>query len=261
MDLAQILKELWSRRRWLAVGLVVALVAGLSTAYKIGFLPPKLEKKALAIGVADTQILIDSPDSSLADLGRDLDPLAKRAGVYARFMTTRPVRRAIAAEVGLRDDQIITETPLLGQVPKAAQEPANAPRSRALLGEDTFYRLRFTSDSGLPTITIHAQAPRVEDAVRLANAGATGFANYVRQVQQRQGIPEVRRVTVRQLGAAQGGVLAEEINRTLALLTFIGVFVGWCLLVLLVSNVTRSMRELGDSDDRERERPVSGGTA
>jgi uncharacterized protein involved in exopolysaccharide biosynthesis len=247
MDLAQILKELWSRRGWLAVGLVVALFAGLATAYEIGVLPPSLEKKALSIGVADTQILIDSPDSSLADLGRDLEPLAKRAGVYARFMTTRPVRRAIAAEVGLRDDQIITETPLLSQVPKAAKEPANAERSRKLLGEDNAYRLRFTTDSGLPTITIYAQAPRVEDAERLANAGATGFANYVRQVQQRQ------------LGAAQGGVLAEEINRPLAALTFAGVFIGWCLLVLLVGNVSRSMRELSEAEDRER--PVSGGAA
>jgi hypothetical protein len=259
MDLAQILKELWSRRGWLAVGLVVALFAGLATAYEIGVLPPSLEKKALSIGVADTQILIDSPDSSLADLGRDLEPLAKRAGVYARFMTTRPVRRAIAAEVGLEDHEIITETPLLSQVPKAAKEPANAERSRKLLGEDNAYRLRFTTDSGLPTITIYAQAPRVEDAERLANAGATGFANYVRQVQQRQGIPEVRRVTVRQLGAAQGGVLAEEINRPLAALTFAGVFIGWCLLVLLVGNVSRSMRELSEAEDRER--PVSGGAA
>lgn len=257
MDLAQILKELWSRRGWLAVGAVVALVAGLATAYNLSFLPPKLEKKALSIGVAHTQILIDSPASSLTDLGRDLQPLAQRASVYARFMTTRPVRRAIAAEVGLRDDQIITEAPLLAQVPKAAQEPVAADRGGDLLGEDVAYRMRFSTDAGLPTITIQAQAPRVEDAERLADAGAAGFASYVQQVQRRQGIPEPRRVTVRQLGAAQGGVVAEEVNRPLAALTFVGVFVGWCLLVLLVSNVTRSMREL----EAEGERPVSGDTA
>lgn len=256
MDLAQILRELWTRRGWLALGLVVALVAGLATAYRISVFPPGLDKKSLSVGVADTQILIDSPASALADLGRDLDPFAKRAQVYARFMTSRPVRRAIAAEVGLRDHEVITEAPLLGSVPKAAQEPVASQRSRQLLGEDVAFRLRFTSDPGLPTVTIQAQAPRVDEAERLANAGATGFAKYVEQIQRRQGVPEPRRVTVRQLGSAQGGVLAEEINRPLAILTFVGVFIAWCLLVLLGSSVARSMRELRENDNGER--PASG---
>lgn len=243
MDLAQVLHELWQRRNWLVVGAVIALIAGLSTAYNIGVFPPKLEEKALSIGSADTQILIDTPQSSLTDLGVGLRPLAERASVFARFMTSRPVRASIAREVGLKEDDLVTEAPLA-----AGAEPGRAERSDALLGEDKSYRVRFSTDTGLPTITIRAQAPRVEDAVRLANAAAAGFASYVKAVQVKQNVPRERRVTVRQLGGAEGGTIAEEINRPLAILTFVGVFMGFCLLVLLVSGVSRSMRELQEGE-------------
>jgi hypothetical protein len=247
MDFAQVLRELWLRRAWLALGVVVALIAGLSTAYRIGVLPPKLTERALSIGAADTQILIDSPESALTDLGTDFKPFADRAQVYARFMTSRPVREAIAREVGLEDQDLIVSSPPSPNQTREQREPAATRRDNDLLGETNQYRLHFSTDPGLPTITIGAQAPRVEDAVRLADAAAIGFRKYVAAVQQRQDVPPERRVTVRQLGAAQGGVVAEDINRPLAILTFVAVFIAWCLLVLLASNVARSMRQLDEA--------------
>jgi hypothetical protein len=248
MDFAQIIKELYLKRGWVAFGVAVALFAGLSTAYKISLFPPSLEKKALSIGTADTQILIDTPASSLTDLGVRLDPLAERASVYSRFMTSRPVRAAIAEEVGLDEHQIITEAPLRSNQPLNAQEPVAAERSKKLLEEDEAYRLRFQTDDGLPTITIFAQAPRAEDAIRLANAGAAGFARYVKAIQAKQEIPRTRRVQVRQLGRAEGGMVAEKVNMSLAAVTFIGAFIVWCLLILLVTTLARNVRQLQDSE-------------
>lgn len=250
MDLAQVINELWKRRGWLAIGLAIALFVGLSTAYRISILPPGLEQKSLSIGAADTQILIDTPDSSLTDLGVGLEPLAERAGVFARFMTSRPVRAAIAREVGLKEQELHTEAPL-SDGSAALREPAQAKRSNELLGENRDYRLRFATDSGLPTVTIQAQAPRAVDAVRLADAGAAGFAEYVKAVQAKQKVPPERRVTIRQLGNAEGGTIAEEINRPLALLTALGFFIGFCLLVLLGSNLSKSLRELRAAEAAE----------
>jgi hypothetical protein len=243
MDLAQVLHELWQRRNWLVLGALIALFAGLSTGYHVGLLPPKVEKKSLAIGTANTQILIDTPQSSLTDLGIGLEPLAERASVFARFMTSRPVRASIAQEVGLKEDELVTEAPQ-----SEAVDPNRAERSDALLGEDTSYRISFATDRGLPTITIRAQAPRAEDAIRLADAGAAGFARYVKAVQHKQHVPLERRVTVRQLGKAEGGTVAADINRPLAILTFVGVFIAFCLLLLLASNVSQSMRDIREAE-------------
>lgn len=258
MDFAQIIKELYLRRGWVAIGVAVAVFAGLSTAYKINLFPPSLDKKALTVGTADTQILIDTPSSSLTDLGVRLDPLAERASVYTRFMTSRPVRAAIAREVGLKESELITEAPLNANLPKTAQEPVAAHRNKKLIEEDRAYRLRFQTDTGLPTITIFAQAPRVEDAIRLADAGAAGFARYVKAVQAKQSIPRARRVQVRQLGQAEGGLVSESVNRTLALVTFTGAFIAWCLLILLVTSLVRSVRELDtESGSEEPATPAS----
>jgi len=97
---------------------------------------------------------------------------------------------------------------------------------------------------GLPTVTIDAQAPNAADAVKLANAGAAGFKAYVRAVQNRQGIPLKHRVTIRQLGHAEGGTVAPGVNAKLAVVITLAAFVVWCLLVLLTVSVARSWREL-----------------
>lgn len=249
MDFAQVLRELWLRRGWVALGAAIALIAGLATAYRISVFPPSLDEKTLSIGAADTQILIDSPQSALTDLGRDFRPLADRASVYARFMTSRPVQRAIAREVGIDESQLFVNAPPTGDQTREQREPSSEERDNELLGENLGFRLNFSAQPGLPTVTISAQAARVEDAIRLANAGAIGFEKYVEAVQERQRVPAERRVTIRQLGSATGGVVAEDVNEPLAILTFAGAFIAWCLLVLLFANVSKSMRELNEGGE------------
>ncbi|MDX6672408.1 MAG: hypothetical protein QOI91_2771 [Solirubrobacteraceae bacterium] len=257
MDLAQIVSELWHRRGWVLLGVAVSLLVGLSTAYRIQFLPPNLEPKALSLGAANTQILIDSPDSALTDIGRDLDPLAVRASVFARFMTSEPVREVIARQVGLPKSAIVTEAPLSPNQPAAAKEPPAATRGNQLVGEGRTYRLRFSSDQGQPTITIAASAPNARDAVRLANAGAVGFKKYMERIQATQNVPSARRVTVRQLGNAEGGTVTGQINTKLLIAAAIGALIAWCLLVLLVSNVARSLRELREVERGGDEQPTA----
>jgi hypothetical protein len=250
MDFAQVVRELWLRRWWVAVGVFVSLFAGLSTAYHVSIAPPSIAKKALAMGAADTQLLIDTPHSALTDLGVNTQPLAERASVYSRLMTSEPVRAAIAREVGLKPEQIVTESPIDSALPKAAREPVQAQRANDLLGETVPYHLRFSTDSGLPAVRIQATAPRADDALRLANGAASGFTKYVQAVQEAQKVPAERRVTPRQLGRAEGGQVVQNPNKPLAAIATIALFIGWCLLVLFVGNTIRGLRQLSDTDQR-----------
>lgn len=250
MDFAQVLMELWRRRVWLLVGLVVATVVAVSTVYRVSLFPPDLESRQLELGVADTQLLVDAPNSAITDLGIGFKQLSERAGVYTRLMTTRPVRRAIARRMDVPEEAIVTVAPLPNSVPRAGREPDRPTRANEILDEIGRLVLTFTSVPTAPTITIQAEAPTGETAVRLADAAAEGFTAYVEKRERVEGVPPSRRVALRQLGSAQGGTIAEGVDLKLAALAFAGTFLVWCLLVLLVSNVAASMRTL-----RAAERP------
>lgn len=261
MDFAQVLMELWRRRVWMAAGVVVAVIAGLATAFHLSLFPPALEPKRLELGTAQTQLLVDTPRSALGDLrfgAGSFKALSERATVYANLMTSRPVRQAIAEEVGVRPSQLVLEGPSAGQT-RAEREPDARERTGELLGEDAPYVLSFASAQGSPAIRVLAQAPSGEDAVRLANGAARGFRKFIGRLGREQGIPRSRRATVRQLGRATGGTVAQGINVKLAFLAFSGTLLLWTLLVLLASNVADSMQRLrlaeSGADGPARETP------
>lgn len=249
MDLAQALRQLSRHRGWVALGLLVAAVAGLSTAYRISVLPPDLSERALSYGTANTQVLVDTPTSALTDLGPRLDPLTQRAAVFTRLARTRPVQQAIAREAGTDERTLVVEAPIQSNEPNAATEPTAERRSDNLLDEDRRFRVIFERDRGLPAVNVFARAPRAEDAVRLADAGAAGFIKYIEAVQRRQQVPPERRVTLRQLGAATGGQIAGDINLELAVLVFAGIAFAWAVLILVVSGVADNMRKLREAEE------------
>jgi hypothetical protein len=251
MEFAQVLYVLWRRRGWLVLGLIVAVVVGLSTGYRISVRPLKLEPKALAIGAADTQLLVDTPRSALTDVRLGFEPLAIRAAVFTRVMTTRAVRRSIANQLGVSPDFIETEAPI--GVQTVANEPNDSQRSRKLLGQNLGYRLRYTAEPGQPTINISAQATTAEDARRLADGAAQGFIGYLARLQRNQKVSARNRVVVRQLGAAKGGTVGGSINNTLMALATIGVLIGWVILVVIFSSIADTIREIRRSDPRPDE--------
>jgi hypothetical protein len=256
MELAQVLHILWRRRPFVAVGVLGALIAGLAISYHISLSPLGLQKKHLSIAQADTQVLVDTSYSTLAVVGSDTKPLADKASVYAEFMTTRPVRQAIAHAAGLREDQLVVTAPLNETiVPKQAIEPTASKRTDQLLSETDQYRLTLTTDPGTPTITLTAQAPTVPDAEHLADAAARGFRGFVVGLENRQRVPLHDRVVIRTLGHAVGGVLAKSVNVPLTILTFLGVLVAWSLLVLLGDNVVTSWRQLRELEELGPDEP------
>jgi hypothetical protein len=251
MDFAQALNQLWTRRGWALIGVAVALVVALSTAYDIS--PSGLHKKTLALGTGSTVLLVDTPRSSVTDLRADLKPLAERAYLFARLATSEVVTNRIAQNVGISPNQLDVQSPLDGALrPQSPRET----RVTSILAENRAFRLNFIAQTGLPNIQINAQAPRVADAIRLANTAAGTFAGYVHKVQRTQNQPESSQVVLRQLGPARGGLIAKDINLQLALFAFVATLIGFCVLILVISGVVQNLRTIREAE-RTPARPLA----
>jgi hypothetical protein len=249
MELARTLKTLWQRRRLVAIGALVAAFAALLSVYRIGIFPPSVESRTNVFATASTQLLVDTPDSAFADLANDLTPLETRASVFARFLASPAALQLIARDAKLPVDAIEAQGPYDINLPVIQQEPTAGQRSSQIIGEDALYRLRFENNPVLPIIAVFAQAPTQDEATALANSAPQALGAYVEQIQARQDTPEERRVVIRKLGSATGGVVNEGANIQIAALVFFVVFGGWCMLLIPAQTIARGWREAGSGDD------------
>jgi hypothetical protein len=269
MELARNLKTLWQRRGLLALGAVIAVIAAVFSVYRVGFLPPSLSNRSNVFATASTEILVDTHDSSFADIANDITPLATRAGVFARFLQSPAALTLLADDTNLPVYALDVRGPVDSNLPVQDQQPTAERRSSEIIGEDRVYRLRLENNPILPLISVFAQAPSQAEAVRLANAAPRALRTYVKRIQAAQNTPPVRKVDIRQLGLAQGGVVNKGADVQIAALVFLAVFGGWCILLIPAQTIARGWRDTGaDSqpganggpDPRRSGRPPRPGT-
>jgi hypothetical protein len=240
MELARVLRELLKRPRLLALGALIAAVAGILSVYS--FNGGKLKASSLQHSAANTQVLIDSHSSALGSDSQSFEPLAARAHVYASFMVSPAFLSAVGKQVGLSGAQLYATGPVNQNEPRAVLEPTELKRNTQVTGETTPYRLAFESQEGVPTITINSQAPTTGQAVALANAAAVGLQQYVASAASSAGIPEHSQIVIRQLGSATGSVVDGGISKSLALMVFVMVSLLWCVLILVVTRFRETWR-------------------
>jgi hypothetical protein len=248
MELARTLNTLRRRRRLVVLGAVIAAIAALLSIYQVSLFPPGMKSRTNVFATASTQILIDTPDSTFADVANDIEPLNTRAGVFARFMTSPEALALIAREAKLPLDGIEAQGPYDLNVPEFQRVPTAERRSSQILGERALYRLRFENSPELPIISVFAQAPTTEEALALASAAPAALRDYIGGIQAREHTPTERKVEVRKLGRAVGGVVNESASLQIATLVFIVVLIGWCLLLVPAQTIARGWRELGDGE-------------
>ncbi len=250
MELARTLKILWRRRRLVALGALIAAFAAMLSVYRVGLLPPSLTSRANVFATASTQILVDTPDSAFADLANDIDPLDTRASVFARFLASPTAIALIAREARLPAGAIEAQGPYEMNLPVFQQEPTAEQRSSQIVGEGALYRLRFENNPDLPIVAVFAQAPSQDGAIALATAVPAALRAYVQRIQARQHTPGFRRVVIRRLGRATGGVVNEGANVQIAALVFLVALGGWCMLLIPAHTIARGWRKLGEDDGR-----------
>jgi hypothetical protein len=253
MELARTLKALWRRRRLVAVGVVLATVAALLSVYQFGFFPPSLTPRTNVFATASTQVLVDTPDSAFANLSDDIESLNARATVFSRFLASPAALGLIAQKAKLPLDGIEAQGPYDQNLPEFQQAPTAEKRSSQIVGEGALYRLRFENNPELPIISVFAQAPTEDEATRLAAAAPAALRSYIEAIQTRQQTPVNRQVEIRRLGGATGGVVDAGANRQIAVLVFIVVLIGWCMLLVPAQTIARGWREVGEEERRNRE--------
>lgn len=252
MEVARALKALWKRRRLVAVGAVIALIAAICSAFTISIFPPKLTPRTNTFATASTQILVDTPQSAFGNLEEEVEPLNTRAAVFARFLASPLAITLIAREAGLPANAIEGQGPYEQNLPVFEQEPTAEKRSSQIIGERALYRLRFENNPDLPIVSVFAQAPTADEAHKLADAAPQALSSYINNIQESQKTPAKRRVIVHQLGDATGGVVNGGANVQIAALVFFVVLVLWCLLLIPAHTIARGWRAAGDEDDEDR---------
>ena len=232
MKLAHILLKLWKLRIWVAVGVCLAAVAAVASLTMF---------RSAVFASASTQMLVDSPQSALADARTDLTGYTARAVVFARLMTTAGALSYIGQAAGIPGNLIAAAGPVELAGPNATHSPT-ALRGGRLVSAPATYKLDFLQNPEVPTVDVYAVAPTTKQAIALANGAVTGFAAYIGDLEAHGAIQGNQRIVVRPLGAATGGVVDPGVSKTTAAMIFVAVLALWCGLVLFVQNLRGQLR-------------------
>jgi hypothetical protein len=242
------LKELWERRLLVAAAAGLAALVAVLVVYEAGFAPPSLSKRDHVEASGQVEILVDSTRSPIADVGRDLEPLTARAGVFARYIAGGNVIGLIAKDTGIPAKQI----EVAGPVPLPGEATgASAPPPQFLP-----YGIEIAQRDALPILNVSTRAPTVREARELAAAAPAAVSQIVTTIQQQQGIPEHKRVTFRVLGPAQADPVADGLGAKMALLVFVVLFVLFLLLILGVPRLVAAWRAAEPGPAQPQEPPL-----
>jgi hypothetical protein len=250
MAFVDTIRQLWQRKGLVAIVLVLAVFAAILTAYQVSISPPGLHKRTLQVSVASSQILVDSPKSTLVSGGSSetFNALATRAMIYGQYLSSLEARRQIAKKVGVPPATIATAGPYSPETGQTAyqSQPAGE-RANELLKEGAINRLVFTAQEGVPILSVSSQAATTERAIALANASFLVLTDYVDSLEA-EDKPVSDGVTLRELGTPQGGTLGSSNGKILMALAFLAVFGLGCAAILIVPGFARRWRALDDVD-------------
>jgi hypothetical protein len=240
---------------------LVAAIAAIFSVYTLD--GAKLKARSLQYSSASTQVLVDSPSSVLGNISQSLVPLSARAVAFANFMVSPAVLNLIGQHMvpPISGEQIYAAGPISIQQARVEQEPTALKRNVEITGETKPYRLNFSSNLTLPTISIYAQAPTTQQAIALANASVVGLQQYVSRLERADRTPASAQVTIRQLGPASGGVVNGGISKALMAIVFVAVLLLWCVLLLVGARLRENWRASGVLIASEREDAGDGSVA
>jgi hypothetical protein len=230
MELAEVLRVIWSRK--LAATLIVLLAAGAAAGASV-------LARSTPRGTATVQILIDSPQSALADLLQNTVPLTTRAALFAQVMASEAVLEDISAASGVPAGQLTAQGPYSGSGQAQAVVTPSEARGSQLLGERASYRLSFLAQADEPVVTASVQGPTALAAARVAGAIVPGVQAYVAALQRQARTAPARRVTIRALGPPQSGTVNSSSRLALMVVAALGVLLLGLLFLICAESLRR----------------------
>jgi hypothetical protein len=250
MAFVDTIRQLWQRKLLVSLVLVIAVFAAILTAYRVSVSPPGLHKRTLQVSAASSQILVDSHKSTLINgaSAETFSALSTRAKIYGQYLSSLEARRQIAKLVGVPPQTIATAGPFSPETGAINYESQpSGERANELLKEGAANRLVFSAQEGVPILSVSAQAPTTDRAVALASASFQVLTDYVSSLEA-DDQPVRQEVTVRELGAPQGGTLGSSNGKILMVLAFLAVAGLGCAAILLIPSFARRWRALEDVD-------------
>jgi hypothetical protein len=230
MEFAEIFNIVRSRK------LVSLAIVALAVLAAVG---AKIGTRSAPKGAATVQILVDSPNSALANLVQNTTPLTTRAAVFAQVMASQAVLEEIGKASGIPVRQITAEGPYSGAGEKLDVVTPSEARGAQLLEQEAKYRITYLAQENEPLVTASIQAPTADAAARLAGGVYPGVVRYVDNLQKTMKTPSAQRVTIRELGAPQAGTVDSSTGLTVAVVAALGVLLLGGLILVGVEGARR----------------------
>jgi hypothetical protein len=245
MRVGILLYQLRHRRLIVALSLLIATVAAVSSAYKLTLSPPGLVPRSIGMATASTQVLVDNPYSIVLDLNQgsyQLQQMAQSATLLGNVMVSPAVQEDIAQRVGIPLGDIEVTVPATPQSPQAIASPQ--PRKTAdLLSSNDQYRINVQANPTVPILDIYTEARTPAIAKALANAAVAGLTDYLGKFAQ--GVPAKQQVRVEQLGSAEGGAVTGGLRVEVLGLVFLFAFPISCATIFGIVRVARGWKMSG----------------
>ena len=262
---AQALRRFW----WvLVIGLVAALLAGLSARFSISFLPPGLEEKESISYTAESRILVSSAqnpyfrsqqttfveqpnqagDEGTTDEGGGTDgtgqggaggseeePSADGASAQSIPFVSAPDLNTLIRTANLYP--FIIESDSVADYRR--EQFGELPGSVTALGVTSVVTANRIELSEIPVLKLIAVAGTSEDAVGLADKTAKAFIGWLEREQDaaRPRIIPEDRIKVEQLTVPTSAVPSAGSSATLPVLVFVVVFAAFCVLAILLDRL------------------------
>ena len=239
------LRSLWQIRGWVVVCAAYAVLGAVLSVAQITAFPLDVNSRSLKMATASTQVVVDTPRSTLFDIRQDtvgIEALTNRALLLGNVMASPQVRADIARRAGVPFEQLQVLPPITPKQPRVLAEAGHARRSTDILKLSGEYRLYIKANPTVPFLQIYAQTPTARSAAALANASVAGMETYLGERARSTKTPGAEQVRLTQLGRAEGTIVNGGIAWRVAFLVFLVVFALSCATVIWVRRVYKGWR-------------------
>jgi hypothetical protein len=259
MTVVSVLRELWSRRLLVAVGLALALGVATLMAFSVTLgVPPDFKSRQYIVGIASSAVLIDSPSSQVADLGggseagpqADVGSLSARARLLANLMSTSPLKDRIARRAGIAPSTLIARAPAGPGI--TTPDPATPLSTGSTISpsDPNANILTITVNETLPILSADSQAPDTDIAAKISAAAVTELPLYLRSVASTDRVPNAQQLVVKPLGPARYATVQHGPRRMFAIIAAIVLFCMWCAGILVIAGFARAWKQADEDESR-----------
>jgi hypothetical protein len=238
-------RELWEVRGWVAGCVAYALAVAILSVAHITAFPFQISSRSLRMASASTQVVVDTPRSTLVDIRQDtsgLQGLTNRALLLGNAMASPQIRADIARRAGVPFEELQVVPPITPKQPRVLAEAGHAKHSSDILKLNGEYRIYIKANPTVPFLQIYAQTPTAGSAAALANAAVGGMQTYLAALGQSTDTPEAQQIRLTQLGKAEGIVVNGGIAWRVAFLAFLVTFGLGCATVIWVRRAFQGWR-------------------